>query len=71
MKSLCQILRMGRIQPQLHLQDLNQLLQKSNERGEVDIDNLKRVVNENTAAIMLNVFLNTLGIFEKNIYGNP
>ena len=39
---------------------------KSNERGEVDIDDLKRVVNENTAAIML-TNPNTLGIFEKNI----
>ncbi|MBE7356067.1 aminomethyl-transferring glycine dehydrogenase subunit GcvPB [Staphylococcus haemolyticus] len=39
---------------------------KSNERGEVDIEDLKRVVNENTAAIML-TNPNTLGIFEKNI----
>ncbi|CAM3971440.1 glycine dehydrogenase (aminomethyl-transferring) [Staphylococcus schweitzeri] len=39
---------------------------KSNERGEVDIDDLKSVVNENTAAIML-TNPNTLGIFEKNI----
>lgn len=39
---------------------------KSNERGEVDIDDLKRVVNENTTAIML-TNPNTLGIFEKNI----
>lgn len=39
---------------------------KSNERGEVDIDDLKCVVNENTAAIML-TNPNTLGIFEKNI----
>ena len=37
---------------------------KSNERGEVDIEDLKRVVNENTAAIML-TNPNTLGIFEK------
>ncbi|MEY8594564.1 aminomethyl-transferring glycine dehydrogenase subunit GcvPB [Staphylococcus hominis] len=39
---------------------------KSNERGEVDIEDLKRVVNENTATIML-TNPNTLGIFEKNI----
>ncbi|MGJ0147325.1 aminomethyl-transferring glycine dehydrogenase subunit GcvPB [Staphylococcus hominis] len=39
---------------------------KSNERGEVDIEDLKRVVNKNTAAIML-TNPNTLGIFEKNI----
>ncbi|MCE5049256.1 aminomethyl-transferring glycine dehydrogenase subunit GcvPB [Staphylococcus haemolyticus] len=39
---------------------------KSNEPGEVDIEDLKRVVNENTAAIML-TNPNTLGIFEKNI----
>ena len=39
---------------------------KSNERGEVDIEDLKRVVNENTASIML-TNPNTLGIFEKNI----
>ena len=39
---------------------------KSNERGEVDIEDLKRVVNENTAAIML-TNPNTLGISEKNI----
>lgn len=39
---------------------------KSNERGGVDIEDLKRVVNENTAAIML-TNPNTLGIFEKNI----
>ena len=32
----------------------------------VDIDDLRRVVNENTAAIML-TNPNTLGIFEKNI----
>ncbi len=40
---------------------------KSNERGEVDIDDLKRVVNENTAAIML-TNPNTLGIFEKILW---
>lgn len=39
---------------------------KSNERGEVDVEDLKRVVNENTAAIML-TNPNTLGIFEQNI----
>ncbi|MEY8599639.1 aminomethyl-transferring glycine dehydrogenase subunit GcvPB [Staphylococcus shinii] len=39
---------------------------KSNERGEVDIDDLKRLVNDKTAAIML-TNPNTLGIFEKNI----
>ena len=40
---------------------------KSNERGEVDIEDLKRVVNENTAAIML-TNPNTLGIFEKILW---
>jgi len=39
---------------------------KSNERGEVDIEDLKRLVNDNTAAIML-TNPNTLGIFEQNI----
>lgn len=39
---------------------------KSNQRGEVDIEDLKRVVNDNTAAIML-TNPNTLGIFEQNI----
>ena len=39
---------------------------KSNERGEVDIEDLKRVVNENTLCNML-TNPNTLGIFEKNI----
>ncbi|EKU49865.1 aminomethyl-transferring glycine dehydrogenase subunit GcvPB [Staphylococcus massiliensis] len=39
---------------------------KSNERGEVDIEHLKELVNENTAAIML-TNPNTLGIFEQNI----
>ena len=39
---------------------------KSNQCGEVDIEDLKRVVNDNTAAIML-TNPNTLGIFEQNI----
>lgn len=39
---------------------------KSNQRGEVDIEDLKRVVNDNTAAIML-TNPNTLGIFEQDI----
>lgn len=39
---------------------------KSNEKGEVDIDHLKEVVSEKTAAIML-TNPNTLGIFETNI----
>ena len=39
---------------------------KSNEKGQVDIDALKAVLDENTAAIML-TNPNTLGIFEENI----
>lgn len=39
---------------------------KLNECGEVDIDDLKCVVNENIVVIML-INLNILGIFEKNI----
>ncbi|EGQ3032712.1 aminomethyl-transferring glycine dehydrogenase subunit GcvPB [Staphylococcus pseudintermedius] len=39
---------------------------KSNEKGEVDIDHLKEVVSDKTAAIML-TNPNTLGIFETNI----
>lgn len=39
---------------------------KSNEHGCVDVDDLKSVVNENTAGIML-TNPNTLGIFEKDI----
>lgn len=39
---------------------------KSNEKGEVDIDHLKELVGEKTAAIML-TNPNTLGIFETNI----
>ncbi len=39
---------------------------KSNEKGEVDIDHLKELVSEKTAAIML-TNPNTLGIFETNI----
>ncbi|SUM33221.1 glycine dehydrogenase subunit 2 [Staphylococcus gallinarum] len=50
----------------LHSQVFKSVTVKSNERGEVDIEDLKRVVNENTAAIML-TNPNTLGIFEKNI----
>ena len=55
----------------LHLRRLSVLKStvKSNERGEVDIEDLKRVVNENTVAIML-TNPNTLGIFEKH-HGNP
>ena len=39
---------------------------KSNSEGRVDLKNLKELVNENTAAIML-TNPNTLGIFEKDI----
>jgi glycine dehydrogenase subunit 2 len=39
---------------------------KSNEEGLVDIDDLKRVADENTAALML-TNPNTLGLFEKEI----
>ncbi|AKS67042.1 glycine dehydrogenase [Staphylococcus schleiferi] len=39
---------------------------KSNEKGEVDIDHLKELVSDKTAAIML-TNPNTLGIFETNI----
>lgn len=39
---------------------------KSNEKGLVDIEDLKRVVNENTAALML-TNPNTLGLFETEI----
>ena len=39
---------------------------KSNEKGLVDIDALKNVLDENTAAIML-TNPNTLGLFEENI----
>ena len=40
---------------------------KSNENGLVDFEDLKRVVNENTAAFML-TNPNTLGLFEENIF---
>ena len=39
---------------------------KSNEKGLVDLDSLKSVLDENTAAIML-TNPNTLGLFEENI----
>ncbi|SDK55386.1 aminomethyl-transferring glycine dehydrogenase subunit GcvPB [Sediminibacillus albus] len=39
---------------------------KSNERGTVDLEDLKRVVGEDTAALML-TNPNTLGLFEENI----
>ncbi len=39
---------------------------KSNEHGLVDIEDLKRAVNEETAALML-TNPNTLGLFEENI----
>ncbi len=39
---------------------------KSNEKGMVDIEELKKLANENTAAIML-TNPNTLGLFEENI----
>ncbi|MDQ0158608.1 aminomethyl-transferring glycine dehydrogenase subunit GcvPB [Alkalibacillus salilacus] len=39
---------------------------KSNERGLVDLDDLRRVVDEQTAALML-TNPNTLGLFEKDI----
>ena len=59
---------MVRIQPQLHFAGFkSRITVKSNERGEVDIDDLKRVVNENTATIML-TNPNTLGIFEKILW---
>ncbi len=57
---------MVRIQPQLHIAGFKSVTVKSNERGEVDIDDLKRVVNENTAAIML-TNPNTLGTFKKDM----
>lgn len=38
----------------------------SNEHGLVDLDDLRRVVNEETAALML-TNPNTLGLFEENI----
>ena len=39
---------------------------KSNEKGQVDIDNLKELLDENVAAIMM-TNPNTLGIFEENV----
>lgn len=39
---------------------------KSNEKGQVDIDSLKAVLNENVAAIMM-TNPNTLGIFEERV----
>ena len=39
---------------------------KSNEKGQVDIEELRKNLNENVAAIMLTI-PNTLGIFEENI----
>ncbi len=42
---------------------------KSNENGLVDLEDLKRVVNEETAALML-TNPNTLGLFEENIFRN-
>ena len=39
---------------------------KSNEKGQVDIENLKQELNKDVAAIMLTI-PNTLGIFEENI----
>lgn len=40
---------------------------KSNEKGLVDLDDLRRVVDENVAALML-TNPNTLGLFEEDIY---
>ena len=54
------------VQTQASFAGFKSVTVKSNERGEVDIEDLKRVVNDNTAAIML-TNPNTLGIFEKNI----
>ena len=39
---------------------------KSNEKGQVDIDELKKVLDKDVAAVMLTI-PNTLGIFEENI----
>lgn len=39
---------------------------KSNEKGLVDLEDLKRAVNEETAALML-TNPNTLGLFEEQI----
>ena len=39
---------------------------KSNKKGQVDLDDLKKNLNENVAAVMLTI-PNTLGIFEENI----
>jgi len=39
---------------------------KSNEKGQVDIEELRKNLNENVAAIMLTI-PNTLGLFEENI----
>lgn len=39
---------------------------KSNEKGQVDLEELKKNLNENVAAIMLTI-PNTLGLFEENI----
>src|SRR5699024_12548254 len=39
---------------------------KSNDKGLVDVEDLKKVVNENTAALML-TNPNTLGLFETEI----
>jgi glycine dehydrogenase subunit 2 len=39
---------------------------KSNEKGQVDIEDLKKDLNDNVAALMLTI-PNTLGIFEENI----
>ncbi|BBP90673.1 hypothetical protein BsIDN1_42910 [Bacillus safensis] len=41
----------------------------SDENGLVDLEDLRRVVNEETAALML-TNPNTLGLFEENIFRN-
>src|SRR5699024_7085508 len=50
----------------LSLHDALPVTVKSNENGTVDIEDLKRVVSDKTAAIML-TNPNTLGLFEKDI----
>ncbi|UXS74596.1 aminomethyl-transferring glycine dehydrogenase subunit GcvPB [Staphylococcus chromogenes] len=49
-----------------HFAGFKSVTVKSNEKGEVDIDHLKELVGDKTAAIML-TNPNTLGIFETNI----
>jgi len=46
--------------------DFNTITIKSNEKGQVDLEELKKNLNENVAAVMLTI-PNTLGIFEEGI----